>query len=177
MLAGKDISGGEFVISFSVESILNGLKQKKILPGLFLTFATIAFARGILCYGGFMQTDYLTNMKEGLLKALKATRREEWADCVDLVKTDNYSNGFEAIIQQYPDGALRSAGAIEIISSGGLSNRDIEKIRGLSILDTTIVGFIERFDMIYKPEERVELPEIDFDGCFRELSKKLIVLK
>ena len=177
VLAGQDISGGEFMIPFSAEGILDGLKNKKILPGLFLTFATISFACGILCYGGFMQTDYLTNMKEGLLKALKTTGRVEWADCVNAVKTDNYSNGFEAIIQQYPDGALYSAGAIEIISSGGISMTDIEEIRSVNIMDATIVGFIERFDMIYKPEERTELPEIDFHGCFRELSKKLIVLK
>lgn len=176
VLTGTDISGNNLVIPFTLEGIINGLKQKKILPGLFVTFSAIAFARGILCYGGFMQTDYLANMKEGLLRALKTAEKKDWIEYIENIKTDNYCNGFEAIIQQYPDEALHSAGAVEIIASGGLSMNDIEKIRNLNVIDTTLAGFIERLDLIYKSDERAALQSIDLNKTLRELSKQMIVL-
>lgn len=53
------------------EEIPQALKERRIYPALLLCFTTLLFARGIRCYGGYFQPEYLRVMQNGIAAALE----------------------------------------------------------------------------------------------------------
>lgn len=103
VLSGRNVTD----IAFTPEGLTKALQEKKILPGLFLSFAALTLARGeVSCYGGFMQTDYLTRMRDGLAHALETTTADaeyqRWAQLVRDVQTENYILGMTPVTVRYP---------------------------------------------------------------------------
>lgn len=53
------------------EEIPQALTEGRIYPALLLCFTTLLFARGIRCYGGYFQPEYLRVMQKGIVQALE----------------------------------------------------------------------------------------------------------
>jgi hypothetical protein len=130
------------LIPLTPESLVHGLKERRLLPGLFTSFATLAFARGIKCIGGFKQVDYLQDMQQGLLKALETQGHNDWTKILSDMSTANFVTGMNIALAHYPDGQMSSAGAIEIIASGGLTRSDIERIGILTVEEANLAGLL-----------------------------------
>jgi hypothetical protein len=52
--------------------------------------------------------------------------------------------------------SVSPAGAIEIISSGGLTDDDIGKIRSITLEDSNLFGLPRIYKTVFRPEERSE---------------------
>ena len=179
-LLGTDDSGEKFKIKFDKKALLHALENELILPSLFTCFCVVSFARGYKCYGGFMQADYLTNMRNGLATALNDTNYTEWAGMVSSIKTENYCTGLQFILQKLNNGSVYPAGAIEFISNGGLSKSDIDSIKNISMDCANFLGMPVRYPVVYRKSERDEtLEKITVDDIFSELggSNFLIINK
>lgn len=152
-LKGFDDSGHPHAVAYTPDAIVNGLETGILLPSLFTDFAIIAFARGFKCYGGFMQTDYLTEMKHGLTTAMRQEGFDEWAEKVGSVLTDNYTTGMIFIVSFTCDGKSQPAGALNIIKNGGLTKEELQRIKAQKIYDANLRGLHDIYNVIGKETE------------------------
>ena len=72
LLTGTDSAGGTVSIPFSAGVICAQLKQRTLLPSLFLDFLEIYFLRNYTVFGGYYQPTYLKQMQMGLVHAFAA---------------------------------------------------------------------------------------------------------
>lgn len=189
-LVGVDDSGEGITIDFTPEGIREALRQKKILPSLFTSFTSVALLRGMKCYGGFMQTDYLTNMREGVAAALEttanqarfATRRttqpyDMWTEQIRGVPTENYSTGMTFAVARYEDGSVKPAGAMEMMAKGGLTQDDLTRIRNITLAESNLLGIPDVYRTVYRPEERdTDLAAMTLHDVYDELADKLVTI-
>lgn len=146
-LIGVGDSGETHELAFTPRNVIKGMKAGALFPNMFLSFASVSFARGFKCYGGFMQTDYLTEMKRGLYAALRQEGFDDWARKVESVPTANYVTGMISIALSNGVCKAQPAGTVDIIEKGGLMSEDLEKIRAQKVLDANLLGLsdIDRF--------------------------------
>lgn len=102
------------------------LKEGRILPSLFLYFATVAAARGLRCAGGVFQTSYLPRMIRGICTALRHCSADALAERISgSFRPCPPCTGLLPLRLSCPDGPLqqtgRAAGAADLWLAGGLS--------------------------------------------------------
>jgi len=155
VLCGVDDAGVAWEIPLDPQSLIQGLREGRLLPSLFTCFLVTAFARGVTCVGGYYQADYLPTMQQGILAALdKSPRVDQIRRCVASVPTSCYLSGMQAVMRRTEQGGLIPAGPIEIIAGGGLDADDIQHIRSLSVRDAHIASLIETINDVMPMEIR-----------------------
>jgi hypothetical protein len=177
-LIGVSDSGEEYKLLFNSQTICDAINSEKLLPSLFTCFCVISFARGYTCYGGFMQADYLSDMRDGLSSALKKSGLTDWADIVSSQKTDNYCTGPHFILKRHLNNKLYPAGGIDLIANGGLTNKNIEFIKNISLRHAYYLSLPEIYPAVYRKIEREnELEIITIDDVASDLGEdKFIVI-
>jgi hypothetical protein len=178
MLRGISDHGKQFEIPFTCQSLLEGLQQRKLLPSLFTCFLTIAFARGIVCIGGYHQGEYLPLMKQGLVAALRQTNGyHDAAHLIEKVPADSYLSGMMAVMTETENGdGLTPAGPVEIIAGRGITHDEIEQMRALTVREAHIAGLFETVPDIIRPS----LLEPDWklklaQDCYQQLNNKVVI--
>lgn len=156
LLTGISDSLEKYQLAFSPEAIGEALKTKRLIPSLFTSFSVVSFARGYKCYGGFMQVDYLTAMRNGLAKALDESDFAQWAEIVSSIETENYCTGMVFALFSSSQNGITPAGAVEIASSGGLTDRDLDKVRAISLEDSNLFGLPRVYRTVFRHDERTE---------------------
>lgn len=71
MLTGTDSTGCVVSIPFAAGPVCAHLKQRTLLPSLFLDFLEIYFLRNYTVFGGYYQPTYLKQMQAGLINAFE----------------------------------------------------------------------------------------------------------
>ncbi len=154
MLRGVSDGGENFEVPFTPRNILDGLQKADLLPSLFTCFLTIAFARGIVCIGGYHQSQYLPQIKKGLITALnQANGYGDVINFIDQVPASGYLSGMLAVMTAITPDSLAPAGPVEIMAAGGLTREDIEKMRGLTVREAHLAGLFETVPDIYHPKQ------------------------
>lgn len=102
------------------------LSEERILPSLFLYFATVTAARGLRCAGGIFQTSYLPRMIQGICTALRHCGADGLATRIaGAFRPCPPCTGLLPLRLPCPDGPLRQtgrgAGAADLWLAGGLS--------------------------------------------------------
>jgi hypothetical protein len=150
-LIGVDDSNEPFSHPYTPEAVLSGLKEGKLLTGLFSSFTPLTFARAFKCYGGMQQADYLTTMRAGIYESLAQVGRIEWAEKIIAIPTENYATGMKLVVTLDDDKEeyLRGADALDIIASGGLTQAQIEKLKSsITINDGNILGLPDVYRIV-----------------------------
>ena len=142
-LEGLDHEGRSHVFELTPRRILRALKHRELYPNLFTSFLVVALARGVRCYGGFWQADYLPVMQAGLVKALRDRGHIDRAEKIAQVPTSNYVTGMTFVLADYPDADLTPAGTVEILARGGLSARDLGRLADISVEEANLFGLTE----------------------------------
>ena len=178
ILRGISDHGKQFEIPFTCQSLSEGLQQRKLLPSLFTCFLTIAFARGIVCIGGYHQGEYLPRMKQGLVAALHQTRGyQDVANLIELVSADSYLSGMMAVMSKTAkEDGLTPAGPVEIIAGRGITRDEIEQMRALTVREAHLAGLFETVPDIIRPS----LLEPDWklklaQDCYQKLINKVVI--
>lgn len=168
-LLGVDDSGNQYRFDMTPDALVGYLRAKTLLPSLFTTFTSVAFARGFICYGGIMQTDYLTNMREAVTHTLAAHGRSAWAEQVDGVKTDNYATGTYGIVRIGSGGKIMPAGMIDIIEKKGIDAARMAYLRDrITMHQASVLGLCDMYKLAYRADEQdPELAAISMEEIYR----------
>ncbi len=141
VLRGVNDHGKIFEVPFTEKALIHGLRTHKLIPSGFMCFLPLAFARGIICVGGYFQCEYLPAMQRGLVKVLRNIPGfQQIADLLEKVPTDTYLFGMLGVMTMIDDTYLVPAGPIEMIAGGGITGADIEKILSLSVRDAHLAA-------------------------------------
>ena len=144
LLKGKDDRGNVYSVSFDPASIGKALLQNQLLPSLFTCYATLSLARGIICIGGYYQSEYLPVMQKSVVHVLKNTAGlEEAAVRVNSVNTASYLSGMQTIMTRVEDHSLIPAGPVEMIANGGLDKSNIAQLKQLTIKEAHMASLFE----------------------------------
>ncbi len=144
VLSGIDDSGKKLEVPFEVERIVEALQRQQLLPSLFTCFLVTAFARGMVCAGGYFQAAYLPIMQRAVREALE--EQNGYGDVAQVLSntvSDTYLSGMQAVMKKIRTNHLVPAGPVEIMASGGLSGADVEKIMDLTVEDAHLGALFE----------------------------------
>lgn len=139
LLSGRDIEDQPYRYPFTPEGLTGAMRTGRLLPGLFLTFLVVSFARGFRCFGGPWQIDYLPLMQAGLVNALNASGYRGEARICGAVPTANYAAGMVVAVASYGD-EVNALGPVEILARGGLTLDDLDKIANMRVQDAICLG-------------------------------------
>lgn len=141
-LVGNGLQGESYRFRLSAMEIKQALATGRILPGMFLCFLQVAFARGIRCFGGPWQTTYLPRLKAGLVKALfKAGRYDAWATVIESIPTANFVAGMTVVVAG-GEGDSCEAGMAELLAAGGLSASDYGLISNIRVENAILHNYL-----------------------------------
>ena len=79
-------------------------------------------------------------VQQGFIQTLESRGLVDWAEKAARVPTDNFVTGMNIALSLYPDWTTEPAGAVEIIAAGGLTQKDLEKIKTLTVDEATLSG-------------------------------------
>ena len=144
VLRGRGRCSNLWEIPFTPDAVLKGLKENQLLPSMFTCFLSLAFARGVVCLGGYYQGDYLPKMQQAVIDALSGddTRRHV-ARRVSGIPTDGYLSGMLAVMTEIGKDLMIPSGLSEIIAGGGITRNDLDKIGALTVREAHLAALIE----------------------------------
>ena len=133
-LKGIDGRGKTVEIAFVPDILKKQLRTHNLLPSVFSCFLSFAFARDVVCIGGCFQSDYLPVIQRAVCHALMDGGLKDVAQAVLQVKTDVYLPGMSGIMTQ-PElkPYLLPAGIFEILSGGGITSSDVDRLAKLTV--------------------------------------------
>lgn len=89
-----ETNDGSYQIALDSSAIREALEKKELMPSMALSFIVLSFYYGITCGGGFLQVNYLTQMKEAYVRLLKKIGELEDLKSVESIKTDFFCGEF-----------------------------------------------------------------------------------
>lgn len=142
-------------VPLTPQGIAQALAQKKVIPSLFLYFALLALARGLLCCGGVYQIGYLPEMVAGVRHALSMCGEGALAERV--AACSPMSTGFLPLRMPVRDSLSSlgdyAAGPVEFLMSGGLDADVLGSLRSLSVHKAFAAGLAYHYeDLVSEPD-------------------------
>lgn len=144
-----------FSLELTPGAIKRALKESRILPGLYLGFAAIALARGLMCCGGVFQTGYLRRMRNGTAASLAATGFADMAARLEGLPDAPLTSGFLPLGFANGSTPPHAAGSLEIFAAGGLSGENLEILRSVTVARALESSFDYIYDLATPPRERL----------------------
>lgn len=120
VLSGRDTEGVLHTFETDPQRLIEGLEKRELLPGLFMTFFSLAIARNSVPAGGVYQGNYLKRMCRGVKKAWENTPEDtddaarDWLAGLDK-KRFPYLCGPLFLTSSY-NGHIHPAGSIELLA-------------------------------------------------------------
>lgn len=146
-LAGIDERRRRWGWNFSVDSLVSALRERQLIPSAFTCFTVLAFARGIVCVGGYYQAAYLPVMQRGIVDAIRVEDAGA-ADLIAQVPTRHCLAGMQFAMRILPGGAGIPAGPVEIAGTGGLTDSDLSRIQSVTVREAYLAAFPDVFQQL-----------------------------
>jgi hypothetical protein len=144
---------------------------------LFTCYATLSFARGIVCVGGYYQSEYLPVMQAMVVKVLKKTAHmEEVAVQIENVNTTQYLSGMQMVMTGGEDQGLIPAGPVEMIAGGGLDVQNIAQLKQLTIEQAHLASLFETLPDVVPYEARTNGWKQDLSKLSLQLLREKVVV-
>ncbi len=132
-------------IDWTPARLAEALHAGQILPSLFLSFTSLALARGMVCHGGIYQAEYLPRIQQGIIQALETAGMHTERDRLTTVRTDAFISGQNVAMASYNDGTSAPAGAVEIMTAGGLTRDHLQNIADMTVREASLAALPETF--------------------------------
>lgn len=163
-LWGMDMEKKEYSYSYDEESIVSALEEKRLIPGLFLTFFELHLTRDYILAGGCFQSEYLKDMCQGLLKVLETEKGYEMAVQVLKKKESIYLSGPMFLLGR--DSTGYPMGTVEILERGGITMKEISESLKITIRRSHEIGLFNFYpDLIPASKQK--------DGWWKQLSREV----
>lgn len=153
-LHGVDMSGGIHHIPYTADHIIQYLEERKMIPGLFLSFLELHLLRNYTLLGGCFQSIYLQDMNEGLIRVLDTCGDfQNIKNCLKGKKNYYLSGPIVAIGQE--DGKGFPVSTIELLEQGGITERFLSEVLKFSIREADKRGLFTFYgDLIKNNQQR-----------------------
>ena len=122
----------DFRLAFTPMALAEALQRKHIFPGLFLSFAALALARGLMCCGGAYQSGYLVHMRNRAAAALNSAGEAKLAELISGLPTAPMTTGLMPLRFKGGEERAYPAGPVEIMAAGGLGPEHLEAMAGVT---------------------------------------------
>lgn len=134
LLTGTDSTGCTVSIPFAADPICAHLKQRTLLPSMFLDFLETYFLRNYTVFGGYYQPTYLKQMQEGIVNTFRSLKIFQ-AEAEIIQKKVSYSTlGPTYLIRDRGDGPYRVSTA-ELLEQP-LSTPELEEKLRMPLMDS-----------------------------------------
>lgn len=167
-LVGSDIS-----CELKQDSLIHAIEKKVIIPGLLLCFIIEAFYFGLKCYGGFMQVDYLTRMKQSWIKLLEYFGESAEAKAVCTVPTANYSTGPTLFFIERE--GLKSAGGMDLLARP-IAHEQLLSVAHHTVKEVNLPGMSMVYRIIYRADADPALAAITAHDILQQTGMDDLVL-
>lgn len=149
VLTGVDDRGGRHQLPLVADDLAAALDGGQVLPSLLTCFATLAFARGLTCVGGYYQAEYLPVMRAGVVAALgDSAEHGPAAAAVAGVPVGTCLGGLQFLTRTIPDGSVIPAGPVELAGWGGITEPELDSLGSLPIREAYLLALTELFDQL-----------------------------
>jgi hypothetical protein len=177
LLVGFDENNNLIKIPFQPDILREKLLKKEIIPSIFLSYLAISFARGIICVGGYYQSEYLPVMKDKLIESLNSQKSyKQIISAITNIETKNYLSGMQTIMIMNDDYSIVPAGPVELIASDGINDEDINKIEKINIIDAHKASMIDTLtDLKMENNVNEDWKEIVSRQNYMQLRENLII--
>ena len=134
------------------EAVIGALRDRNIYPGLFVSYMTLALEHGLCCHGGIFLVRYLPTLPGRTMLA-----------------------AFAISMQARETGRLFPAGMLELLTSGGISRADLQRLADLP-LEAVLPLSLARWCLDYTPRSQrtpaweADLRNVAWEGLTIELS-------
>jgi hypothetical protein len=151
------VSSGDVFAPVPLEkrALAEALSARRILPGLFLSFAVTALARGLFCCGGVYQIAYLEEMRLGLTRVLRRIGEAALAEQIAPDSGGAMSAGFLPLRLAAGDGASFAAATLDILAGGGLDAPLLDKLSALPVVESFTAALAYHYEELIPPKERL----------------------
>ncbi len=171
-LKGVDKSGNFMEVDFTPDSLQKALAKRRIVPSVFTDFVEI-LSRGLRAHGGFNQGNYYPQIKAGIVQALQATGRSDWADVIDTVPTDNLTAGLMFGVAHYENG-LKPLGGVELVAQP-LTVEDYKKMGQLIVREAFLFGAPDMYRVVCSEVDRkAELLAVTESDIYRYIGDRYV---
>lgn len=137
-------------------ALTEALRQGRLLPSVYLSFAALGLARGLVCCGGVFQCAYLPRMAEGTATALR------W--CGDAGRAARIAVSSPLCTGTLPlrarvspphgETADCAAGPVELLVSGGITASTWEELAETSFQEAFFRALAYHYEDLVPPDER-----------------------
>lgn len=110
---------GTWSVDLAPEAIGRALEEHKLVPGLLLSYITLAMYYGLKCLGGFNQVNTLTQAKNGYIKMCADLGRYKSIEACARVQTKEIGDGLMIAFLSSPDGQTVPAMGLDLALYGG----------------------------------------------------------
>lgn len=146
--------------------ITEALRNKKLLPALYLSFASVAMARGLNCAGGIFQFDYLPTMAAKTAKALASCGEPAAASKISACSP--LSTGFLPLqVRADFSREKTNACAADMLLSGGMTGEILDKIRSTDTQSAFLSALAYHYEDLIPKEKHIPFWYKIFDKNFR----------
>ncbi|MDR3299148.1 MAG: hypothetical protein LBU43_03895 [Candidatus Accumulibacter sp.] len=147
-------------VSLEPDALDRALEKRTILPGMLLSFAALALARGLFCCGGFYQEGYLTRMRQGVKRALLAHHEQALADKLEDPRRDSLCMAFLPLRcrAEAVDGEASfplAASPVDILAGGGITGTILDQLAELPARDAFKAALAFHYEYLIPPEQRL----------------------
>ena len=129
------------------------------MPSMALSFIVLSFYYGLTCGGGFLQVNYLSEMKEAYLKLLKNTGNVEEVPHIEKIITDYFCGEFTSAMMSNRK-RIAKASSIDLILYGNKGTGiQLQELVGVCTLGEAIDQMMPTFyQIIYGRDSAVPPP-------------------
>ena len=135
------------------EALSEALAARTILPGLFLSFAVLALARGLHCCGGVYQIAYLEEMRLGLGRALLRQGENSLAETIARSRSGVMSTGYLPLRLRSGECSY-AASTLDLLAAGGIDAALLDRLLALPAAAAFEAALAYHYEDILPPEER-----------------------
>ena len=149
-------SGGHpFRLELTVAALTEALRTGAIIPSVFMLFAVTAFARGLACAGGILQTEYLPAMAEGLAQVFRELGEPDFA--AQIAVDSPFATGLVPLRAPTADHLAHCpAGPVDLMLAGGLTRDMLEKFAAMKLSDAVEASLAYLYEDRIPAAERIK---------------------
>ncbi len=154
---------GSFKVSLSSEDIQEKIEKKYLMPSMALSFIVLSLYYGLTCGGGFLQVNYLSEMKQAYLKLLKNIGEINELERVEKITTDYFCGEF-AFAMMGNENRIAKASSIDLILYGNTNTgKELQELAKSCTLGESIDQMMPVFyKILYGGESPVNYPPLSF---------------